>query len=72
MQIDGFDSPAEAAILSDTLVRMAGQGRVTDLPGSIRIDSLELAIARALCADHDVLLGITPRRCKVLQLAEPG
>ncbi|MGB6318246.1 MAG: hypothetical protein WBG08_06375, partial [Litorimonas sp.] len=80
LQIDGFDSPAEAAILSETLVRRSGAGvsgsksavRGGRISHSIRVDALDQATARALCADHAALLSIAPRRCKVLSIAKPG
>jgi D-alanyl-D-alanine carboxypeptidase len=80
MQIDGFDSPAETAIFADTLIRSAGVGAAMPrsrrsgdgTSHSIRIEALDQATARALCARHGELLRITSRRCKVLSIANSG
>jgi len=80
LQIDGFESSAEAAILADTLVRNAGSGTVgarsRERDGrtvhSVRVEALDQATARTLCARHGEMLRITPRRCKVLSVAKPG
>ncbi|MEM7728640.1 MAG: hypothetical protein AAF311_05125, partial [Pseudomonadota bacterium] len=80
LQIDGFDSPAEAAIMSETLARVFGRGvsgsrrslRDGRLSHSIRVDALDQATARTLCAHHGELLGIAPRRCKVLSIVKSG
>lgn len=80
LQIDGFESPAEAEILADRLIRTAGIGTITPRSGtyegrtlhSIRIEALDRLSARQLCADHAELLEITSRRCKVLSVAHSG
>jgi D-alanyl-D-alanine carboxypeptidase len=80
LQIDGFASPAEAEILSATLVRAAGMGEVgqsrrqigSSMDFGIRVNALDQATARKLCAHQSELLNITPRRCKVLSVAKPG
>lgn len=80
MQIDGFASQAETAIFSDTLVRSAGSGAATprsrkrgeQTSHSVRVEALDQATARNLCAQHGELLGITSRRCKVLSVANSG
>ena len=80
LQIDGFQSPAEAAILADRLVRTAGAGvvaeRRVDRGGhaffSVRVDQLDQASARDLCARQEDILGIAPRRCKVVSVAQTG
>lgn len=80
LQIDGFESPAEAAILSETFVRTAGIGTVGETRRvrggyesySIRVDQLDQATARNLCARQSEILNIPPRRCKVLSVAQTG
>ncbi|MEM9601190.1 MAG: D-alanyl-D-alanine carboxypeptidase family protein, partial [Pseudomonadota bacterium] len=80
LQINGFHSPAEAEILSDQLVRAARRGQVAqriDRRGerplfSVRVEGLDYQTARALCADHPRLLGITPRQCLVLSTSVSG
>ncbi|MEL6686927.1 MAG: D-alanyl-D-alanine carboxypeptidase family protein [Pseudomonadota bacterium] len=80
LQIDGFDSPAEAAILAETFVRTAGVGTVSpkrQIHGnqpvfSIRINDLDQAMARDLCARQRDLLNIEPRRCKIVSVAQTG
>lgn len=80
MQIDGFDSPAETAIFAETLIRDAGIGTATprsrirgDLTRhSVRVEALDQATARQLCARHGELLNIAPRRCKVLSIGHSG
>lgn len=80
MQIDGFTSPAEAAILADQLVRTAGIGTVGDrrreragqVWHSVRVEQLDQATARDLCSRHADILGIPSRRCKVLSLGDPS
>jgi D-alanyl-D-alanine carboxypeptidase len=80
MQIDGFDSPAETAIFTDTLIRSAGIGaaasrshsRGEHISHSVRVEALDQATARNLCAHHGELLKISPRRCKVLSIANSG
>lgn len=80
LQIDGFDSPAEAEILADRLVRTVGQGAVVPRSAfrsgtrvhSIRVENLENRTARDLCAGHAELLGIAARRCKVLSVVHSG
>lgn len=80
LQIDGFRSPAEAAILADTLVRTAGTGIVTEKRFnhgeqaffSVRVDQLDQGLARELCARQADILKIEPRRCKVVSIAGTG
>ena len=80
LQIDGFQSPAEAAILADTLVRTAGMGVVREKRFnrgeqsffSVRVDELDQVLARDLCARQADILGIEPRRCKVVAVAGTG
>lgn len=80
LQIDGFMSSAETAILADQLVRTAGRGQMVPRAmtannqtwHSIRIEQLDHATARQLCSDHASLLQIPARRCKVLSIAKPG
>ncbi|MGJ8559004.1 MAG: D-alanyl-D-alanine carboxypeptidase family protein [Litorimonas sp.] len=80
MQIDGFASLAETAILADTLIRSAGIGVATprnrthgeQTSHSVRVEALDHATARALCARHGELLEIASRRCKVLSIAHSG
>lgn len=80
LQINGFDSPAEAEILSDRLVRAANRGQVAQrsrqdadrVHYSVRVEGLDNRTARSLCADHPRLLGIEPRRCLVLSTTNPG
>lgn len=80
MQIDGFASPAETAIHADSLVRRAGLGTATPRQRqrgakvlySVRVEALDQATARKLCADHAEVLGIPARRCKVLSITNSG
>lgn len=80
LQIDGFSSPAETEIFADTLIRTSGMGIATPrrrqhaerTTHSLRIDNLDEATARDLCARHSALLLIPARRCKVLSVANSG
>jgi len=80
MQIDGFSSPAETEIFADTLLRAAGIGMAAPrtrqngerTTHSLRIEALDQATARDLCARHGELLLIPMRRCKVLSIANSG
>lgn len=80
LQIDGFESRAEAEILADRLIRTAGMGEIRSRSGtfdgrtlhSIRIEALNHGAARQLCADHADLLNIPSRRCKVLSVVHSG
>lgn len=80
MQIDGFTSPAETAIFTDTLIRNAGIGTAasrSQIRGertshSVRVEALDHTTARSLCARHGELLKIASRRCKVLSIANSG
>lgn len=80
MQIDGFTSPAETEIYADALIRNAKIGAAIPrsrthgerTSHSVRIEALDQATARNLCTHHGELLGITPRRCKVLSIANSG
>lgn len=80
MQIDGFTSPAETAIFTDTLIRSVGIGTAASrsqthgerTSHSVRVEALDHRTARSLCARHGELLNIAARRCKVLSIANSG
>lgn len=80
LQINGFDSPAEAEILSDQLVRAVQRGSVAVRADrrsaqprfSVRVEGLDNRTARALCAEHPQLLNIEARQCLVLSMTETG
>ena len=80
VQIGGFASPAEAEIAAAALSRHARSGTVVPHSGfaggqpvhSARVEDLEQAEARQLCAEHSAILSIPARRCRVLSTGRAG